>query len=761
MGLFDKRPVPKEGEGAAGDERAQLQKEIAGAMEKYKNQLDQNMNTLNPEEASGDQDSIETKEYQEFKEEYMPGHMSFYEKACNQAEKLIKIHPPEDKHDEIQGYINICHLNITPTGVYSLSFLAPIALALVSALFGLIFLQSMFFVVFFFIFGYATLKPMQGIPKFMANSWRMKASNQMVLGVFYVVTYMRHTSNLELAIAFASDHLSPPLSLDFRKVLWDIETGKYEGIKESLDAYLMTWKEWAPEFVEGMHLIESSLYEGEESRRVEMLDKSLATMLDQTYEKMLHYAQNLKSPMTMLHMMGVILPILGLVILPLVVSFMSGIKWWHLSLLYNVALPAGVFYLAMTILATRPSGYGDSDISNNPEIKKFKKILIKFAGREIRLEPLYICLIFFAVFVLIGLSPILIHMATYDSAHKTQHWDLILNKDWKLQTTNKMVDNGAKLALLEYRISKPKPGSVGGEVLGPFGLGASMLSLCLIIGIGVGFGLYFKLRSKNVIKIRQRSQKLEQEFASALYQLGNRIGDGIPAEIAFSKVAQNMEGSVSGEFFQLVSTNISRGGMGVEQAIFDPEYGALVHYPSSVIDSSMKVLTESAKKGPKIAAAALINVSNYLKEMHKVNERLKDLLADIVASMRSQVKFMAPVISGIVIGITSMITTILGKVGAQMKRLAEGGGGGLLEMFGDGVPTYYFQFMVGLYVVQIVYILSIMTNGIENGSDELNERYMLGHNLVRSIILYVCCSGAVMLLFNILAVTILKGIAKG
>jgi uncharacterized membrane protein YbjE (DUF340 family) len=161
-----------------------------------------------------------------------------------------------------------------------------------------------------------------------------------------------------------------------------------------------------------------------------------------------------------------------------------------------------------------------------------------------------------------------------------------------------------------------------------------------------------------------------------------------------------------------------------------------------------------------IAAAALINVSNYLKEMHKVNERLKDLLADIVSSMRSQVKFMAPVISGIVIGITSMITTILGKVGAQMKRLSEGGGGGLLDMFGDGVPTYYFQFMVGLYVVQIVYILSIMTNGIENGSDELNERYMLGHNLVKSIILYVCCSGAVMLLFNILAVTILKGIAK-
>ena len=49
-------------------------------------------------------------------------------------------------------------------------------------------------------------------------------------------------------------------------------------------------------------------------------------MLEETYEKMLHYAQNLKSPITMLHMLGIILPILGLVILPLVVSFMEAVK---------------------------------------------------------------------------------------------------------------------------------------------------------------------------------------------------------------------------------------------------------------------------------------------------------------------------------------------------------------------------------------------------------------------------------------------------
>jgi hypothetical protein len=146
-------------------------------------------------------------------------------------------------------------------------------------------------------------------------------------------------------------------------------------------------------------------------------------------------------------------------------------------------------------------------------------------------------------------------------------------------------------------------------LIGPFGVGALVLSIFLVIGIGLAIGSYYTLKSKNVIKIRDQSKALEQEFASALFQLGNRLGDGLPAEIAFSKVAAVMEGTLSGRFFQTVSDNISKRGMNVEQAIFDEKFGALVYYPSNLIESSMKVLVESSKKGPLVASQALINVS--------------------------------------------------------------------------------------------------------------------------------------------------------
>ena len=180
----------------------------------------------------------------------------------------------------------------------------------------------------------------------------------------------------------------------------------------------------------------------------------------------------------------------------------------------------------------------------------------------------------------------------------------------------------------------------------------------------------------------------------------------------------------------------------------------------------MKVLVESARKGPMIASQALINVSRYIKEIHKVDERLKDLMADIIADIKSQISFLTPTISGIVIGITSMITTIIGSLSVQLEKIQEtsgatagagGTGTSLIGLFGDGIPTYFFQIIVGVYVVQIIYILTIMANGIENGSDTVSQEYLLGQNMTRSTVMYVTISLIVILMFNFIAANILRG----
>lgn len=672
-----------------------------------------------------------TREYKAFKQEAMPQTLSFYEKACNFCAKILKIKVKPAKAAKIQESIDICHLNITPTGVTALAYLLPIAVILLGSAFSFI-IGSIFLALIFALFGIALIVVLNRMPHFLANNWRMKASNQMVLCIFYIVTYMRHTSNLENAIEFASQHLSPPLSLDLKKVIWDVESGKHESVKESLDKYLETWKKWNSEFVEAFHLIESSLYETADERRLAMLDKSLDVILTETYEKMLHYAQNLKSPITMLHMLGIILPILGLVILPLIVSFMENIKWWHIAILYNIVLPVVVYYMGKNILSKRPTGYGDIDIAElNPELKKYKNIILNIGGYELRIQPIFICIIIGAGLALIAFLPLALH-----TINPSPQFDIQLPLGIKL---------------LDYRESSTTPG----KIVGPYGLGAALLSLFFPIALALSIGLYYRLRSKNVIKIREKTKKLEDEFASALFQLGNRLGDGLPAEIAFQKVAGVMRDTTSGQFFKLVSQNISRLGMSVKQAIFNPRTGALAYFPSNVIQSSMQVLIQSIKKGPRIAAQALMNISRYIKEIHKVNERLKDLMADVISDMKSQIHFLAPAISGVVIGITSMITYILGALSGNIQNLGASDVGGritdIASLFGDGIPTYYFQAVIGIYVFQIVYLLTQLSNGIENGADKLSEKDALGKNLIKSTILYCIIAAIVMLIFNLIA----------
>ena len=60
---------------------------------------------------------------------------------------------------------------------------------------------------------------------------------------------------------------------------------------------------------------------------------------------------------------------------------------------------------------------------------------------------------------------------------------------------------GFKMCLLEYRTS-----STTGAAIGPYGIGASLLSLLIPLGIGLSIGIYYRLRSKNIFRIKSNTE---------------------------------------------------------------------------------------------------------------------------------------------------------------------------------------------------------------------------------------------------------------
>ncbi len=698
-------------------------------------------------------DEAFSKEYIIFKEEAKTNSLSVYEELCNFSEKILKISPKEEEREELEQAIKTAHLNITPEGSTSFPTLILLSSILVAVMLGLFLymipaggtsgtatmlststILLLFLIV---IIGFAITKPLSKLPMQIATRWRLKASNQMVMCILYIVMYMRHTSNMEHAIKFAGEHIGNPLALDMRKIFWDVEVGKYSTIKESLDSYLGQWKKYNLEFVESFHLIESSLYEPDEARRVDRLEKALQVILEGTYERMLHFAHDVKSPITFLHMIGIILPILGLIILPLMGTFL-GVKWWHLAIVYNIILPAIVYYMGQNVLQKRPTGYGERNIIEEiPDYERYTKA--SFLGMEV--DPLVPAILIGIIFCFIGFLPLIVHA---------------------INPTSDMVIGERLGNMLDYRNADGMPCKAGEQCYGPFGIGAVLLGLLLTLGVALAIGTYYKIKTRKLIIIRDRTRELEREFSGSLFQLGNRIGDGIPTELALGKVAENMKGTPTGHFFGIASTNIKQLGMSVKESIFDNKRGAILAFPSTLIESSMKVLVESARKGPQVVAKCLVSISVYMERIHQVEERLKDLLAEITTSMKSQISFLTPMIAGVVVGIGSMITSIIGRLSTRIGTFTEGGATSenvpfnvqnLVGIFPTDklMPPYFFQIVVGLYVIEIIIILTFLSNAIENGGDKLTEKNRLGKNLYTSTFFYCILAFVITLIFSLLA----------
>jgi len=66
------------------------------------------------------------------------------------------------------------------------------------------------------------------------------------------------------------------------------------------------------------------------------LEKALQVILEGVYDKMLRFTHEVKSPLTNVYMLGVVLPTLGLALLPLASTLVGEmIRWYHVLILFN------------------------------------------------------------------------------------------------------------------------------------------------------------------------------------------------------------------------------------------------------------------------------------------------------------------------------------------------------------------------------------------------------------------------------------------
>lgn len=625
-----------------------------------------------------------TSEYLNFLGELKQKPVTWYEKACAFSEKHFPINVGGKSKAKIEEALKAGYTNATPKGALSLTFLTTL-IALAVALFAAVFINiGMVFSLFGFMVVMGVFWYFYNYPEARAKSMGIKMSADSVLAILYMIIYMRSSPNLEGSIKFAAQNLEGPLSWDLKKLLWDIETGKYASADYAMIDYVMKWKNKNKEFADALNLLRGSVVDS--TRRESVYEETLGVILNGTRERAKHYAAGLRMPMTLIYAMGVLLPVMGLVLFPIVLIFISDyVKPSFVFFGYDILLPALIYFLVNYLLSSKPPTFSPPDISRAKGVPPMGK----FTLSEKFVPILPISIVAALPFVFIG-------------------WLGIANPDYFLSVS---------------------------------------FSLLVVFGFGITAISYTFLDSYQKTKVRKDIEKIEDEFATALFQLGNAISGGAPLEIAIDKARANMKEMKIAEMFDIISLNMKKFGYTFEEAIFDKNVGAIWYYPSKLIHSIMQTLIQSSKKNIKSAAGSMVVISRYLKDVHEVKEEINDILGETTSSMQFLAMFLAPMVSGVTVTLAVVILQILQKLGTAMQQITAQAGGmnGYQTFFlvpwamGGNLPITApaFQIIVGIYMIETGIVIAYFLNGVAYGDDPIGMRSGIWKTLFFGLLIYM------------------------
>jgi len=630
------------------------------------------------------------KEYDLYREYYFGNSVKIFEKLAKLAGKYIKIKVDPKKKKEYEKINSEVHLKVTIEDIYALASLS-LVISVIIGLLLLIFLKNLLIVVFFAIIGFLLYNLIIYYPSLLYQILEKKKEGQLVLAVMFLAMKLLENPNLEVAFEHTAKHLSPPLNLDFLRLLWDTYNKKYASLYEAIDIYLKRWEDKAYHFVIGMQLLISSLYEVEQVRREMLIDKAVEEMLNHLYERMSFYVRELQSPINLIYMLGIVLPTLLLTLFPLISVLMADIfSPGFLLFIFDVAIPFIVFILIKQYIeAKRIEAVSKEDLYFYLYLKKND---IKFKIISIMAGIFITILIFFgAIFFL-------------------------------------------KNLIFEYSI-------IAILVSGIF---------ILSLGLGISFGsfLYYNFYRS----FDKRLDIIEKELSSFLFSLGNALNKNIPLESAIISIYPRFKKKEIGKFIATIYRNIRIFNMSIYDAIFDKERGALIKFPSSYLEAAMEVIIESSKVSPKSAAKAAIAISRYFLYLERVKLRLLDLTAEVTSQMKSLAKILAPTILAIIVAVAIMSLVILYKLGIAIENIRDVYSIGgeydyysfvsleildLLTFKGTVSPATIY-IVVGIFNIVSTILIAYMLNIIENGKNTIKEKkYIYEYLLVSSILFFI------------------------
>jgi len=628
-------------------------------------------------------------------------HFSWMLKENEKTKKKLKKHfPPEYVNN-----INFTGLDIEPYDILLLSYTGAFLSFMAFFIFDLCIILSygsnilnidaltvllMGSITFFF--PVIIMNLFASYPKTYARYMKIHSLGDIPEILSYLVMYLKLVPNLENSVKFAASESSTSLAGDLRKMLWDMEIRVYHGIDDALTSFATTWGEWSEYFKRSLHLIRSSIHERDEASRILTLNRALDVALDGTKEMMNKFANKLHQPTMVIYSIGIMIPLALVAMLPAAGLVGLQITIFQVFFMYDVILPLFIFFYTRKILLSRPATFNPPKIPNDhPDLKHINK------NRRMTIS------------IMIGFLIAL---------------------------------PGIFFMLLPVFFSSGSSNYILNFIVNPNGLNAYFpVTLFIIWGFTAAVTSYTLSVYYPYKKVRDNIKHIESEFGDALYILGKRLSEDKSPEESFMYTAQTMEGSEIGKIFSQTGYNLTAMHTNLREAMFNDEYGSLRHVYSDRVKAIMRLFVEGIKKSQKAVSISIIRIADHLKGLQEIENKIKDTLYSLTSTLRATVTIFAPLIGGVTLSITKLITNILGGLSGKIPTETVSGSDASIPSIAtsfsvQNVRPEFFVLVIGIYIIELIFLMVRFTNGIDEGDDKATYMYSLGKIMPTSIMVF-------------------------
>jgi hypothetical protein len=510
----------------------------------------------------------------------------------------------------------------------------------------------------------------------------MMYREQMLRAILRLSTYTLLNMSMEYAMKETSENVTGILKEQLDDIIIMMEHKEKSTLGDAIKKYVEVWNEINPEFVKSLRLIQTASMSLPEDREI-IIEEVLETIVRSYQTSGKRFAEGLANKTKTLIAIGVLFPIMSLMILPLISIFLPAIaNPTIIAFVYVVFFPT-ILLIATLEFASHRVQVDTIELEQSPRYKKTPVGIVLF------------CIGMVIVFSIPTINHVMrIDMSTMNTVSR------------------------------EYTIN-------------------AIVVIWLTL-----FGLFLAIETYSYLYVRRHERlwkevyETERDFPHLLqtfasYLALNRSVESIIGEIEDDYITHGFKDHPVVKIFKEIEISLFTTKQSIED-IFKNVVPKIC--PSAKVSDQLRQIISFTTIDQKSAAKAARMVRKQLIAIYVLDDYIQSLLSDTVSLVSITTIMLAPLLCAASTIMAMAIVKALEFITKTLERIALDLGvtGISLELVDvtQIMPPTVVELIVGIYLLEMILILSLFMSNIELGTDKFRLAKTLQINVLVGFLIY-------------------------